>query len=132
MIRFVAASALVLAAGAAAASPAMTAHRTSMRAAPSSRAHIVQRIPAHAQIDISDCGEYWCSASWRNLDGYVRVEAIAANTGPLAPAAAPPPYGYGYGYGGPYYGSGPYYGGPYVGGPVVVGPAFGFGFYRHW
>jgi uncharacterized protein YraI len=122
MIRFAPAFALVLAAGAAAANPAMTAYGTSMRAAPSSRAHVVQRIPPHAQIDIGDCGARWCSASWRNIDGYVRVEAIAANTGPLAPAAAPPPpYGY-YGYGGP----------SYYGGPVVVGPAFGFGFYRHW
>lgn len=94
----------------------MTDYETSMRAAPSARAHVVQRIPAHAQIDLGTCGERWCSASWRNLDGYVRVEAIGANTGPLA---GPRPYGY---YGGPY---------PY-GGPVVVGPVFGFGYYHHW
>jgi hypothetical protein len=122
MIRFASAFALVLVAGAASADPAMTAYGTSMRAAPSPRAQIVQRIPGHAQIDIGDCGERWCSASWRNIEGYVRVEAIDANTAPLAPAAAPAPAYGDYGYGAPYS----------YGGPVMVGPAFGFGFYRHW
>jgi hypothetical protein len=111
MIRFAAALALVVTSGAAFADPAMTIHATSMRAAPSSHAHFVQRIPARAQIDVRDCGEYWCAASWRDLDGYVRVDAIGANHGPLA--TRPPGY---YGYGG----------------PAFVGPAFGFGFYRRY
>ena len=48
----------------------------------------VQDIPAHAQIDIGECGERWCAASWRNIDGWVRVETIAANDAPLE---GPPP-----------------------------------------
>ena len=109
-----AALALILSGAAAAAHPAMTANDTTMRAAPSARAHIVQQIPAHAQIDIAECRDRWCEASWRNLDGWVRVDAIAPNDAPLA-AAAPGPY-------------------VYFGGPFVVGPAFGYGYYyrRHW
>ena len=113
MIRFASAFALLMSAGAASANPAMTANETTMRAAPSSHAGIVQEIPAHAQIDIGDCGERWCAASWRNINGWVRVEAIAPNDAPLG---GPPP-------------------GPYAyGGPVVIAPVFGFGYYyhRHW
>ncbi len=106
MIRSALVSAFCLAAGAAAAHPAMTADATTMRAAPSGHARIVQEIPPHAQIDVSDCGERWCAASWRDRDGFVRVEAIAPNDAPLE--GAPP--------------------------PVVVRPYFGFGYgyYRRW
>jgi SH3-like domain-containing protein len=110
MIRLALAAALALAAGAALAHPAMTADPTIMRAAPSAHARPVQNIPAHAQIDVGECGERWCAASWRNIDGFVRVEAIAPNDAPLV--GAPPP--------------------PYYGGPVVVGPVFGFGYYHRW
>ncbi len=109
MIRILAFAAFCLAAGAAAARPAMTADATTMRAAPSGKARVVQKIPPHAQIDVSDCGESWCAASWRDLDGFVRVEAIAPNDAPLA---GPPPV--------------------VVGGPFVVAPMFGFGYYRRW
>lgn len=118
MIRFCLASALSLAAGVAAAHPAMTAEPVTMRAAPSSHARIVQHIPPNAQIDVGECRERWCAASWRNLDGYVRVEAIDASGGPVVDTPPPPPYGY--------------YGGPYYGGSVVVGPVFGFGYFHHW
>ena len=86
-----------------------------MRAAPSARARVVQNIPAHAQIDVSQCREEWCAASWRDRDGFVRVEAIAPNDAPLE--GPPPP-------------------GPPVafGSPIIVGPVFGYGYYyhRHW
>ena len=94
---------------AAVAHPAMTGDDTEMRAAPSGHAHVVQEIPAHAQIDVTECGERWCAASWRDMDGFVRVEAIAPNDAPLH---APRPQ--------------------YYGGPVVVAPVFGFGYYHHW
>jgi len=110
MIRLLLASALGLAAGAAFANPAMTANPTTMRAAPSAHARPVQEIPAHAQIDVGECGELWCAASWRDREGYVRVEAIAPNDEPLE-GRSPPPY--------------------YYGGPVVVGPVIGFGYYGH-
>jgi uncharacterized protein YraI len=115
MIRLTLASAICLAASAAFAHPAMTGDPTDMRAAPSSHAAVVQQIPPHAQIDVGECGDRWCAASWRNLDGYVRVEAIAPNDAPLrGPPGPPPPI--------------------VVGGPVIVGPAFGYGYYyhRHW
>jgi uncharacterized protein YraI len=115
MIRTGLVIALSLAAGVAAARPAMTGEPATMRAAPSSHARIVQHIPANAQIDIEGCRDRWCAASWRNLDGYVRVEAIGASAGGPVVTAPPPPYGY-------------------YGGPVVVGPVFGFGYYhrRYW
>jgi hypothetical protein len=108
MIRLLLASALGLAAAGACAHPAMTGEATTMRAAPSPHARPVQDIPAHAQIDLGECGERWCAASWRDRDGYLRVEAVAPNDAPLE---GPPPR--------------------YYGGPVVVGPVIGFGFYRH-
>ena len=104
MIRALLASAFCLAAGLAFAHPAMTADDATMRAAPSGRARVVQRIPAHAQIDVTDCGEDWCAASWRDIDGFVRVEAIGPNDAPL------------------------YRPRRRYRGPFVVGPVFGFGY----
>ena len=72
--------------GAALAEPAMTTMSTLMREGPSSQSPVVQRIPANAEIDASGCGAYWCAASWRGLDGYVRAEAISFDE-----AGAPPP-----------------------------------------
>ena len=103
MIRALLAAALCLDAASASARPAMTTDDTTMRAAPSGRAQVVQAIPGHAQIDVSDCGEVWCAASWRDLDGFVRVDAIGPNEAPL-------------------YRPRRYYG----------GPVFGFGYYRRW
>ena len=120
MIRFCLAAAMSIATGVAAAHPAMTAEPATMRAAPSSHARVVQRIPPHAQIDLGECGDRWCAASWRDLDGYVRVETIAASDG--GPLVAAPPRTYYSDYGGPYS----------YGGSAVVGPVFGFGYYQHW
>jgi hypothetical protein len=112
MIRFSLAVAIGLSASAAAAQPAMTAVPVAMRAAPHSHARIVQDIPANAQIDVEGCRDSWCAASWRNVEGYIRVEAIGApGDDPLVDAPPPPPYGY-------------------YGGPVFVGPLFGFGYSR--
>jgi len=108
MIRPALAAALSLLAGAAFAHPAMTAYDTAMRAAPSGHARIVQHIPGRAQIDIGECGETWCEASWRDIDGYVRVDAIGPNEAPLVERRR------------------------YYGGPFIVGPVFGFGYYHHW
>jgi hypothetical protein len=111
MIRSALFFALALASGSAVANPAMTADETTMRAAPSGHARVVQEIPAHAQIDVGECDDRWCAASWRDINGYVRVDAVAPNDAPLGPP--PGPYAYG--------------------GPVVIAPVFGFGYYhRHW
>ncbi len=97
-------------AGSATASPAMTTYPTAMRAAPNSHSHIVQSIPANAQIDVGGCGRVWCSASWREISGFVRTSAVSTAGGaPLVYAPPPPPV-----YGGPViapfggYGWGPY------------------------
>ena len=115
--------ALALAAGPAFASPALTAAATIMRAGPSSKAAVVQAIPANAEIEVDDCGKVWCRASWRDRSGYVAVAVVAplpVREGdaypppPLVVAPLYPPYAWGPGY---------YY-----------GPAFGwgFGYHRRW
>ena len=60
-----------------------------------------------AQVDVEDCGPVWCSASWRNIPGYVRAKAVVPGAaGPLHGAGPPPrppvviaPFGWGWGYG---------------------------------
>jgi len=109
-------AALLLAAAAfpAQASPAMTSGPTTMYEQPSRRSHVIQVIPANAQIDVEGCGRYWCNASWRDISGFVSVNAVEAG-GPLLHSAAPPP--------------------PVVFGPPVVVAPFGFGYYgwrRHY
>jgi uncharacterized protein YraI len=91
------------------ADPARTTAPTIMRAAPTPKARIVQRIPANAEIDMSYCSRDWCYASWRDRFGYLPAAAVAA-----APYATGAP-GY---YGPDYYDYGP---------PVVVGPWWGWG-----
>jgi len=74
--------------GAAYADPALTVMNTNMRVAPDSRSAIVQAIPANAEIDVSDCGNVWCGASWRDLAGYVRMSALSFDDNAQP---APPP-----------------------------------------
>ena len=113
MRRMIVASAFGLAlAGPALAGPALTIAPAEMRAAPDPYARVVQSIPANAEIEVRNCGEIWCSASWRDIHGFVRASVISA--GPEAPPAvypAPPPavvvappvvvapFGWGYAYG---------------------------------
>lgn len=79
--------------GSALASPAMTTIATQMREAPNVKAAVVQTIPANAEIDVTGCGKIWCSASWRDLPGFVRANAISAAPGaaPLVYSDYPPP-----------------------------------------
>jgi len=103
-------------AGPARATPAVTNASTLMREAPDSHARVVQSIPASAEIDLVGCGKAWCSASRRDIDGFVRASVVSeAPPGPpLAYQDAPPPppplvvapfgwsWGYGYGWGHPW------------------------------
>jgi hypothetical protein len=96
-------------AGSALAHPAMTTVGTQMREAPNGHSRVVQDIPPNAQVDVEGCGPVWCSASWRNIPGFVRSDAVVAGGVGLRPAYRPPPpffrpFGWGYGYGWhPYY-----------------------------
>ena len=96
--------------GSALAQPGMTTTDTEMLEAPKAHAHVVQAIPAHAQVDVEDCGPVWCSASWRNIPGFVPAKAVVPGAaGPLhgPPPPRPPvviapviaPFGWGWGYG---------------------------------
>ena len=94
MRRLVAALGLsLIMAGGALASPAMTIMPTTMRQSPNSKAAVVQSIPANAEIDITGCGKIWCSASWKDIPGFVRASSINAAPGaaPLVDADTPPP-----------------------------------------
>jgi hypothetical protein len=83
-----------------------------MRAAPDFHSAAVQTIPANAEIDVTGCGQTWCSASWRDISGFVRANTFAAS-----PDAPPPPYP----------------GGPaVVAPPVVIAPYWGWGWHGGW
>lgn len=85
-------------AASAAADPAITGAAAAMRDAPSARARIVQRVPAHAEIDVNQCRRDWCYASWRDRFGYLPAAAIDA-----PPPEAPPPGEWSSGGFGPFY-----------------------------
>ena len=91
------------------AAPALTIAPAEMRNAPNPRARVVEFVPANAEIEVRNCGEVWCSASWRDIHGF--LPANAASGGPGAPPVVfqegPPPS------------------------PVVVAP-FGWGFAYGW
>jgi hypothetical protein len=72
------------------AEPAITTAPAAMRRAPNAHSHIVQTVPANAQIDLENCSAGWCGASWRNLFGYISAFAVAEAGSPTI--AAPPPF----------------------------------------
>ncbi len=56
---------------------AMTGAPVAMRAAPSGKAAVVQRVPASAEIEVDkNCPRGWGRASWRHLSGYIPAEAV--------------------------------------------------------
>jgi hypothetical protein len=61
------------------ANPAMTGAPAAMRAAPSAKSPVVQRIPANARIDLLTCDRAWCRVSWRNLLGYIPAEVVVVS-----------------------------------------------------
>jgi hypothetical protein len=72
---------------------AMTSAPVTMRAGPTGKAPIVQRIPKNAEIEVLKCGRGWCHASWRRLLGYVPAEVVVLGPPPatLPGDALPPP-----------------------------------------
>jgi Bacterial SH3 domain len=63
---------------------AMTGAPVTMRAGPTGRAAVVQRIPQNAEIDLEKCDRNWCRASWRGRSGYIPAEAVALGSPPTA------------------------------------------------
>ncbi len=81
--------------GPAVAELAMTGAPAAMRAAPSGRARIVQRVPASAEIEVDKrCPRRWCRASWRHLSGYLPAGAVVLGPPPatLPGDEMPPPF----------------------------------------
>ncbi len=74
---------------------AMTGAPVAMRAAPSGKAAVVQRVPASAEIEVDkNCPRGWCRASWRHLSGYIPAEAVVLAWPPatLPGDKMPPPF----------------------------------------
>lgn len=61
---------------------AMTGAPVTMRAGPSVKDAIVQRIPQTAEISLQQCARNWCHAWWRGRFGYVPEEAIVLGPPP--------------------------------------------------
>jgi hypothetical protein len=75
---------------------AMTGGPVAMRAAPSTTAPVVQRIPASAEIVLLKCARGWCRASWRSRLGYIPADAMVLGPPPatLPGDEMPPPLVY--------------------------------------
>lgn len=111
-------SALVLSAGVASATPAITKSTVTMRAGPGPQYQIVARVPARVAVDVEGCNTGWCAVSWNGADGYVNAGALRMAGGPGPVASSP--YSY--------YDEEPDYG-VYVA-PGFYGPAYGHN--RQW
>ena len=72
---------------------AMTGAPVAMRAGPSGKAAVVQRIPQRAEIELEKCTHSWCRASWRGRFGYIQADAVVLGAPPTALAGdeMPPP-----------------------------------------
>jgi hypothetical protein len=75
---------------------AMTGAPVTMRAGPTGKASVVQRIPQRAEIVLEKCGRNWCHASWRGRFGYIPSDAVVLGPPPatLPGDEMPPPVVY--------------------------------------
>jgi hypothetical protein len=72
---------------------AMTGASVTMRAGPTGKATLVQRIPQRAEIVLEKCVRDWCRASWRGRSGYIPADAVVLGPPPatLPGDEMPPP-----------------------------------------
>ena len=63
---------------------AMTGAPVAMRAGPSGKAALVQRVPQRAEVELMTCAHSWCRASWRGRSGYIPADAVALGPPPTA------------------------------------------------
>jgi hypothetical protein len=75
---------------------AMTGAPVTMRAGPTGKAGVVQRIPQGAEIVLEKCVGNWCRASWRGRLGYIPADAVVLGPPPatLPGDEMPPPVVY--------------------------------------
>lgn len=75
---------------------AMTGAPVAMRAGPTGKASVVQRIPQRAEIVLEKCVRSWCRASWRGRVGYIPADAVVLGPPPatLPGDEMPPPVVY--------------------------------------
>ena len=75
---------------------AMTGAAVTMRAGPTGKATVVQRIPQRAEIVLEKCVRNWCRASWRGRFGYIPADAVVLGPPPatLPGDEMPPPVAY--------------------------------------
>jgi hypothetical protein len=75
---------------------AMTGGPVTMRAGPTGRASVVQRIPQSAEIVLEKCVRNWCRASWRSRSGYIPADSVVLGPPPatLPGDEMPPPVVY--------------------------------------
>ena len=63
-------------------------HNLNLRAGPATSYPVVKIIPVGAEIDISACGQTWCSIIWAGHHGYVNglylVSHVTVAVSPLA------------------------------------------------
>jgi hypothetical protein len=80
--------------GPAVAELAMTGAPVTMRAGPTGKAGVVQRIPQSAEINLEKCARNWCRAWWRGRFGYIPAEAMVLGPPPatLPGNEMPPPF----------------------------------------
>ena len=129
-----AASALLLFAGAAAATAGPAASTVNLRAEANTTSAIVTKIPAGAPIDVGDCNDGWCAVTYQDKSGFSIATALDTSGKPHHVVRRPPGVGPGAEYPAPpgYLAPGPavvYAPGPYYYGP---GPYWGGWGYRRW
>src|ERR1700759_4173201 len=63
---------------------AMTGAPVAMRAGPTGKANVVQRLPQGMEIVLERCARNWCRASWRGRFGYIPAAALVMGPPPAA------------------------------------------------
>jgi uncharacterized protein YraI len=99
---------------------------TVLRSGPSTKDHVITRVPANAELSVEHCSQGWCRAQLGSKSGYVALSMLDFNDAPVGSHSATviertyiePTYVY------------PgYYPGPYFYGPGIY---FGAGYHHHW
>ncbi|RDV05262.1 SH3 domain-containing protein [Undibacter mobilis] len=99
----VAAGALVLSSGIAAAATAT--NDLNLRSGPGTGYRVIGTMPAGAYVDVIGCGGSWCRVNWQGVVGYASASYLAGGgayaSAPRVYVAPPPPVVFGFGWGGP-------------------------------